>query len=248
VLELLVVARHRTRYTGAMPRPTRCRVLAHRGASRQAPENSLSAFRRAVELGADGVELDVHASADGALVVHHDAVIPGVGAIPDLPASAVLRHRLANGEPVPLLEQALEAVGPREVWVEVKTPPPQRDGRLMAALREGPRGAVYGIHSFDHRIVGRLGEAVPDLWRGVLLSSYLADPVAALTAVGATVLWQEWPLIDALLVGLIHAAGFELVAWTTDDPATCRRLVALGVDAICGNEPDRIRAALTNGD
>jgi glycerophosphoryl diester phosphodiesterase len=223
---------------------SRCRVLAHRGASVDATENSLAAFRRAVELEADGVELDVHASADGTLVVHHDPVIPGLGHIADLSARSVLAYRLPNGEPVPSLERALDAIGAREVWIEVKSLPPRFDQRLVAALRAGPPGGTYGIHSFDHRIIARLGRAAPGLRRGVLLSSYLADPVAALAAVGASVLWQEWHLIDVDQVDRIHAAGYELIAWTVDEAAACRQLAAWGVDALCGNRPDRIRAAL----
>ena len=74
------------------------RVIGHRGASGHALENSPAAFRKAVELGADSVELDIHATADGVLLVHHDAHVNGVGVIADLPAAAFAGHRLPNGE------------------------------------------------------------------------------------------------------------------------------------------------------
>jgi glycerophosphoryl diester phosphodiesterase len=220
------------------------RVLAHRGASGHATENSLAAFRRAVELGADGAELDVHASRDGAILVHHDPDLPGLGPIRELSAAGARRYRLANGEPVPLLAEALETLRGLEVWVEVKGLAPAHDRCLLEVLDAGPEPARYGVHSFDHRIVERLGHARPGLRRGALLASYLRDTVGALRSTGATALWQEWHLIDNALLREVHEAGLELIAWTVDEPAACRRLAAAGVDALCGNWPDRIRAAL----
>jgi glycerophosphoryl diester phosphodiesterase len=220
------------------------RIIAHRGASGHAYENSLSAFRRAVELNADGVELDVHASRDGALLVHHDPHVSGIGSIGQLPASAFREYRLPNGEPIPTLTEALAQLPGLEVWVEVKTLPPGCDERLLTVLDNGPSPGRYGVHSFDHRIIARLGERRPELRRGVLMASYLLDTSWVLRAAGADTLWMETHLIDDELVRDLHADGFELIAWTADEAGEIRRLSALGVDAICGNYPDRIRAAL----
>jgi glycerophosphoryl diester phosphodiesterase len=220
------------------------RVIAHRGASSREPENSLAAFRRAVALGADGVELDLHSTADGALVVHHDFEIRGRGPIGLLPASVVRRYRLANGEPVPLLEEALAAIGGHDVWVEVKSLSSAFDGVLLAALRSGPAPDRYAVHGFDHRIVARLGAADRALRTGVLATSYPLDPVAPVLAAGAAALWQEHHLIDRELVERLHARARALIAWTVDAPDDVARLAALGVDGICGNDPERIRSAL----
>ncbi|MBI2615573.1 MAG: hypothetical protein HYW52_07870 [Gemmatimonadetes bacterium] len=81
-------------------------VIAHRGASGYEHENSLAAFRAAVRIGADGIELDIHDTADGAIIVHHDPLVDG-RPIRELPGALVSRHRLPNGEPVPTLGQAL---------------------------------------------------------------------------------------------------------------------------------------------
>ena len=224
-----------------MPRP---QVIAHRGASGYEYENSLAAFRRAVMLDADGVELDVHATRDGRLVVHHDPALPGLGPIRALELVTLRQARLPNGEPVAVLSEVLELVGDRDVWVEVKALDPACDAALLATLAAGPAPHRYAVHSFDHRLVGRLGQAQPTLRRGVLLSSYLADPVSAMRAVGASTLWQEWHFIDEELVRTIRAAGLALVAWTVNELADLRRLARLGVDGLCGNYPDRIRVAI----
>jgi len=222
----------------------RPRVIAHRGASEQACENSIAAFRRAVELGADAVELDVHATADGALLVHHDPEVRGIGMIGELPAEAFAGHQLPNGEAIPTLAQALRTLEGLDVWVELKTLPAAGDVPLLTTLDGGPTPDRYAVHAFDHRIIARLGEQRPDLRRGVLLASYLLDTLSVVHGAGADTLWMETHLIDDELVRDLHDDGVQLIAWTANDEREIRRLIGLGVDGICGNSPERIRAAI----
>ena len=224
-----------------MRRPS---VIAHRGASGYEYENSRAAFRRAVMLDADGVELDVHATRDGGIVVHHDPDIPGIGSIAQLSLSEARQVRLKNDEPMPMLAEILELVGDRDVWVEVKSLPATYDAALLAILDKGPAPKRYAIHSFDHRIVFRLGECRPGLKRGILLSAYLRDPVAVMRTAGATVLWQEWQQVDQELVNRVHEAGGIVIAWTVNELGDLDRMARLGVDGLCGNYPDRIRVAI----
>jgi glycerophosphoryl diester phosphodiesterase len=214
-------------------------VIAHRGASSIELENSLAAFRAAAPQGADGVELDVHATADGELIVHHDETVGGAH-IAQSTAHTIAALRLQNGEPVPTLSQALGAVAPRlQVFIEVKTLDPRWDARLFETMDGGPNPAGYAVHSFDHRIVRRLSDKRPGLRCGVLSSSYPVRPLAALKDAGASILWQERTVADAMLVRMLHDAGMSLFVWTVDDPADLARFVALGVDGICTNVPAR---------
>lgn len=224
-----------------MRRPS---VIAHRGASGYEYENSRAAFRRAVMLDADGVELDVHATRDGGIIVHHDPEIPGAGPIAELSLAEARRLHIPNGESLPLLAEILDLVGDRDVWVEVKSLAPAYDGMLLAILDQGPAPQRYAIHSFDHRIVHRLGEAQPNLRRGILLSANLCDPVGVMREVGATTLWQEWQQVDQELVTQVHEAGCAVIAWTVNEIGDLDRMVRLGVDGLCGNYPDRIRVAI----
>ena len=220
-------------------------VIAHRGASAREVENSLAAFRAAAALAADGVELDIHATADGALIVHHDEKIGRVHHIPYLTAKRVRELRLANGEPIPTLADALEAVGPRlQAFVEVKSLAPQFDDRLFDALAAGPNPSGYAVHGFDHRIVRRLGLERPGLRCGVLSSSYPVRPLAPLEDAGATILWQERQLVDQTLVDALHGAAMHIFVWTVDDPMEMRRLLGFGVDGVCTNRPDVGRHAV----
>lgn len=218
-------------------------VIAHRGASSIELENSLAAFRAAAPQGADGVELDVHATADGELIVHHDETIDGAH-IAQSTAAAIGELRLKNGEPVPTLTQALAAIPlPLQVFVEVKSLPPRWDERFFATLDRGPNPKGYAVHSFDHRIVRRLGQQRPGLPCGVLTSAYAVRPVSALEDAGASILWQERNVTDEALVGTVHAVpgGARVFVWTVDEPAELARFAAWGVDGLCTNFPARAR-------
>jgi glycerophosphoryl diester phosphodiesterase len=215
-------------------------VIAHRGASGYEFENSPAAFREAAARGVDGVELDVHATADGGLVVHHDPVFTGGRPLETFTLAEATTTLLPNGEPMPTLAGALDLIGDREVWIEVKALPQASDAALLAVLDAGPFPARYAVHGFDHRIIARLGRLRPRLALGALLVARVADPVAVLRAAGATTLWQDWTMIDQELVDVVHGADARLIAWTVNDHAVATRLARMGVDGLCGNYPDRI--------
>jgi glycerophosphoryl diester phosphodiesterase len=107
-----------------MRRPS---VIAHRGASGYEYENSRAAFRRAVMLDADGIELDIHTTSDGGIVVHHDPDVPGFGAIAEMTMAQARQARIRNGESLPFLSEVLELLDGRDVYVEVKGLPPAHD-------------------------------------------------------------------------------------------------------------------------
>ena len=218
-------------------------MIAHRGASGYAFENSPAAFREAVARGVDGVELDVHSTADGGLVVHHDPVLTGGRPLDTLTMAEATGSLLSNGEQVPSLATALTIIGNRDVWIEVKSLPRAYDDALLAALDGGPFPARYAVHSFDHRITARLAAVRPSLALGALLSARVVDPVSVLRNAKAATLWQEWTMIDQDLVNVVHAAHARVIAWTVNDQAAAGRLSRMGVDGLCGNFPDRLAVA-----
>lgn len=234
-------------------RPHRPLIVGHRGAPRVHMENTLPGFARALADGAAGVELDVHATRDGVVVVHHDPVPRARHAdgsaeprpIAALTAAEVAALRYPDGSAIPTLDELLALVGPRATaFVELKGR--DVDAPALAALARHP-ATPAAVHGFDHRAVRRAGLARPGLRCGVLLSSYLVDPAAALAAAGALDLWQEWEWIDQALVDAVHGAGGRVIAWTVNRPADVRALAALGVDAICTDVPDVARDALAGG-
>lgn len=220
-------------------------VIAHRGASAVEPENSLAAFRRAFALGSDAVELDVHTTADGEMVVVHDADLDGQP-ICTLPSALVSRHRLPNGEPVPTLAAALDVVTLHGLaFIEIKGLPPDADERLLALIDACPAPERCQVHAFDHALIRRLTTRRPALEAGILSESYAVEPAFDVTSAGAVALWQRADLVDAPLAARVREAGYALYAWTVDQPEQMRRLVRDGVDGICTNRPDVAREVIT---
>ena len=215
-------------------------VIAHRGASSIELENSLAAFRAAPGQGADGVELDVHATLDGEIVVLHDPSIMGLP-IAQARMRDLSQLRLRNGEPLPTLAQALQVLGTLKVFVEVKVLDPRWDERLLDTLGGGPNPSGYAVHSFASHVVRRLREQRPDLPTGVLSEVTTRNPKQTLDDATAQTLWQERSTLDENLVRTVHKLGSSIIAWTVDNPTDMERLVGWGVDGICTNHPERAR-------
>jgi glycerophosphoryl diester phosphodiesterase len=227
-------------------------VLAHRGANREAPENTVAAFRRAVGLGADGVELDVHRTADGGLVVHHDAATPaGVFAEMTVP-------EITGALPsVPRLDDALDVCRGLLVNVEIKNSP--RDAaydpseRAAALLVEllGARGGEDRVlvSSFNLQTIDRVHALAPGLPTALLTVGL--DPLASLERVTERGHRALHPDVHSLAgdagahaVSAAHERGVEVNVWTVNDPDEIRRLAALGVDAVITDVPDLALVAL----
>jgi len=225
-------------------------IIAHRGVPREARENTLASFRLALSQAADGIELDVHSTQDGVIVVHHDPVVrvvdamgvPRACAIVELNAATVLDPALPDGGRLPTLESVLEMVQSQAaVYVEAKATGIAEG--LVACFDRYPQVRI-AVHSFDHRIpvmVRRLRSNIPI---GVLSSSYPISLTSFLSGARPDAYWQSAELIDADLVREAHACGCRVIAWTVNDPDHARALIALGVDGLCTDIPGALRAAL----
>ena len=223
-------------------------VIAHRGASAQCRENTLEAFAAAVRLGADGVELDVRRSGDGALVVHHDATLPTGELISNL------RREEIPGW-VPNLDEALDACAGLFVNIEVKNAPNEADydpaERVAAAVArlvvDAARQARTVVSSFSLAAIDAVRAAdasVPTAW--LTLPGY-DQAAAAQTAVqrGHVGLNPHHVAVTPEVVEAVHAAGLALSTWTVDDPDRIRELAVWGVDSVITNVPDIALTALS---
>jgi glycerophosphoryl diester phosphodiesterase len=207
--------------------------IAHRGVPRRAPENTLPSFALALELGADGLELDVHATRDGVVVVHHDATLRAGPAIAQLTFAELRRHAAAPGVPIPTLLELCEMVGGRaELFVEIKG---ANIEELVVAALAGYEGPV-AIHSFDHAMIQRLHESRVPYPLGVLFEEGTSGAAAAMDDFGASDVWPHYPLVDAELIETVHARGGRVIPWTVNDPTVAFTLAGLGVDALCGDD------------
>ncbi|HJP61278.1 MAG TPA: glycerophosphodiester phosphodiesterase, partial [Gemmatimonadaceae bacterium] len=188
----------------------------------------------AIELGADAIELDVHGTLDGVLVVHHDADVNAPGElrrrILDLSYEELRDYRLAGDIEIPTLPDVLSEIGDSAfLYVEVKAP--NLEAIVTRAIRES--NARCAVHSFDHRIVKTVQTIFPAIRTGVLEVSRHLDPTSALLTTGAMDLWQEVGFIDEALVTRVHAINARVIAWTANDADQWETLRRIGVDGIC---------------
>lgn len=219
-------------------------AISHRGSHDAHPENTVAAVLAAVQEQADGIEIDVHATRDGVVVVHHDFFPRGKTGDRRLAARPIADLSFAElqtfdlgGERIPSLADLLAALGDRaRLYVEIKGRGCEE--QLAAALPPG--AAKVAVHGFDHRSIRRMAALVPDLRRGVLQGSYMVDNCAALSSASATDLWQHFELIDAELVREVHDCGARVIAWTANEEREWERLSEAGVDAICTDHAARL--------
>lgn len=211
--------------------------IAHRGAKREFPENTLPAFRRAFERGADAVELDVHATSDGIVVVHHDPSTRGSPlngrSIAESLWDDVRRVDLGSGVGIPRLIDVLDAVSSTgTVYVEIKGADIER--AVADVIRQS--SAQCAVHSFNHGAIARMREVAPEIPRGILFDEVTPDVKRIMHATDARDVWPHWSLIDASLVSTIHDAGGRVIAWTVNDSSVAQRLIDIGVDGLCSDD------------
>jgi glycerophosphoryl diester phosphodiesterase len=215
------------------------KILGHRGASSEVHENTLEAFLRAGELGADGVELDVRRTADAAMVVHHDATLPDGRAIVELAEFGLPLY-------IPNLRAALEACGSMYVNIEIKNVPIDPDWDPDETVAAGVVDLVQQMRMAERVIVSSFGMGAIDAVRArdaSIATAWLTvpnyDQLRAIdTAVerGHRALHPYFSVVTEELVRVAHDNGLLLNTWTVDDPEDMRRMHDLGVDALVTND------------
>jgi glycerophosphoryl diester phosphodiesterase len=217
----------------SLPMPTSPLRIAHRGMPRLARENTLPSFELAMDAGADGLELDVHATADGAVVVHHDHELAAGPRIDSLTLAELRRHEAAPGVPIPTLEELCALVKGRvTLFVELKGAGIEREVLEVLAGYEGP----VAVHSFDHAMIRRAARLNPEIRLGILFDEAPLKVARSMAETGALDVWPQWRLATEELVTTVHEMGGRVIPWTVNDPAEAQILAALGVDGLCGDD------------
>jgi glycerophosphoryl diester phosphodiesterase len=221
-------------------------ILGHRGASGEAPENTLRAFALAAEQGADGVELDVQPSADGALVIMHDDTVDrttnGRGRVADLTYAALAALDAGAGEPVPTLEEALTLARGR-LFVDIEIKDPGVEPAVAALVDRLGMADEVAISSFYPASLAAMRATAPHLRRWLLSGEWSPVVLQVALDLGAVGVAPHHRHIDAALVEAARARGLAVVAWTVNAPADIERLLALGLDALITDYPARALAA-----
>ncbi|RQM63761.1 glycerophosphodiester phosphodiesterase [Aeromonas hydrophila] len=229
-------------------------IIAHRGASGLAPENTLKAIRLALALGAQAIEIDVQL-ADGELWVFHDRRLErctdGSGVLTAQSRAYLASLDAGEGEGIPTLWQVMEAIaGQAELHIELKGSQTADEvarltRRAEAELGFGPTQWV--VSSFHHPELARFAALRPDIRLGALTSTIPLSLAKFAAELGAWSLNCDVDFVDQALVQDAHDRGLKVLVYTVDEPADQAMLAAIGVDGIFTNRPDRFLPPTKNG-
>ena len=227
-------------------------AFAHRGGASEAPENTLPAFERAVELGYTYLETDVHVTADGVLVAFHDTDLsrtcgrPGI--ITELPWAEVSTARVEGREPIPLMEDLLEAFPDARFNIDCKSN--AAVNALVSVIKRTNSRQRVCVSAFDDRRLIRLRNALgPRVCTGLGPAQVASLRLLGRTAGGGgaaqvPVRQGRVTLVDERFVRGAHRRGIQVHVWTIDDATEMRRLLDIGVDGLMTDRPIVLRDVL----
>lgn len=235
-------------------------VYAHRGASGVCPENTMAAFRKAVELGAGGIETDVQMTSDGVLVLCHDEKVDrttnGRGLLASMNWSEVQALDAGSwfapqfaGERIPTLEQLLDLVVESGIMLNIEIKSglviyPGIEAKAIELVRRAGLGERVIFSSANHFSLVECKRHAPEIRTGILYIEGLVDPWLYAKHIGANALHPLYHGVRPELVTGAHAAGLAVNTWTVDDPKAISYMAQCGVDGIITNYPDRVLEVL----
>jgi glycerophosphoryl diester phosphodiesterase len=219
-------------------------------------ENTMASFERALALGADWIELDVHLSRDEALIVIHDETLDrttnGRGLVREHSLAELGALDAGGGQHIPTLDEVLAWAREREtiVDIEIKNAPvyyPGIEQKVVAAVSAAGMTDNVIVISFDHGAARRVHQLEPRIATGVLYGCRPTDGGVGLArAAGADAVLPHWAYVTREDVEAAHAAGLTVAPWATSDAEVMRQLIDDGVDSIGTNHPDILRDVLVS--
>jgi glycerophosphoryl diester phosphodiesterase len=253
--------------------PRLLEVHAHRGGAGLAPENTLAAFRKGLELGVDALEMDLHVSRDGELIVIHDETLDrttdGRGHIADFTLEELKRRDAGakfspafRGERIPTLREVIalvKASGDARIRLDLEIKfgegqegkPEDFEERVLEVLRQSGFVERVNVISFHHPSLVKMKALEPKIRTGLLAGGRQppGDPVALLRRYRADYYSPGFRLVTSEAVAALHRAGIPIVPWTVNEEGEMRRLMALGIgafpgDGIATDFPDRLVSLL----
>ncbi|WP_137168265.1 glycerophosphodiester phosphodiesterase [Salinimonas lutimaris] len=220
-------------------------VIAHRGASQQAPENTLSAFSLALQQGAHGIELDTYQLEDQQVVIHDrflHRTTNGQGKVTEASVAYLRSLDAGDGKPVPLLSEVMQLLPDNIICnVEIKhlTDAKAWLASLDAAMQHSalrPENLI--VSSFNHTWLQDIKVLRPDIQIGALTASYPVNGADFASLLDAYAMHIDMDIVDEDIVRLAHREGLKVLVYTVDDPQDMHKLKSWGVDGIFTNLPE----------
>ncbi len=238
----------------------KCRNYAHRGFSGAYPENTMLAFEQALKAGCEGIEFDVHLSRDGEVVILHDETVDRTshqsGTVKDMTYAELqqvdVSYRFGGQygvQRIPTLREYFELVQERDIVtnLELKTGVYEYPG-IEAAVYEQIRAyhmeKKVVISSFNHHSVLRMKALAPELACGFLSDTWILDVGDYVESYGVEAYHPEFHMLTVKALADLKAHSIQINTWTVNQPEDIRHMIALGVDGIISNYPDRVAELL----
>ncbi len=222
------------------------KLMGHRGAREEKPENTMAGFKHIASLGLKAAELDIHLSADGHIMVFHDETLDrttnGSGLLKDKTLVELKKLDAGSGEQIPTLKEVLEYLLPLDFEVQVEIKDPEVVGPLLSYL-ETLSSKDYSqliIISFDHRTIYKVKNQIPNIRTTAILYGYPLDPCSIVKAARADGLSINIEFIDAELVTKLKKENYLLTTWNANNKKQWEDIKDLGIDYICTDAPTEI--------
>ena len=214
-------------------------IMGHRGAAALEPENTLLSIRKAMEIGVDAVEIDVHLSKDKEIVVIHDSTLDrttnGTGPVSNYTLSELKKYDAGKGETIPTLQQVMELTD-KKVSLVIELKEKDTEKIVVEQIKKNKLEDNVYVISFWHRLVKNVKKMDSSIKTGVLLVGCPVDTSIA-DRISADVLVMKYTFVDAEFVELSHNNGLKVFIWNIDDPNLVKPFADMGVDGIGSNNP-----------
>jgi glycerophosphoryl diester phosphodiesterase len=219
-------------------------IVGHRGAAGYEPENTLLSFQKAIEIGVDWIELDVHRSSDGHLMVIHDDTVDrttnGHGKVSEMTLAELKKLDAGKGQQIPALQEVIDlARGKVKTIIEIKQAGTEVD--VMDAVERNDLVNAAMVASFHTYSIRRIKELSPRIMTAAIVSRLPIDFKALALDVMADSIFMRKDIVSQAIVDEAHKNGFTINVWNEDTPEEIRKYAAMGPDMMSSNYPDRLK-------
>jgi glycerophosphoryl diester phosphodiesterase len=217
------------------------KYIGHRGARGEKPENTLLGIRHALELGLDGIEIDIHLSQDGELIVIHDETLDrttnGKGLVNKYSVEKLKTFDAGSGEKIPTLSEVIDLMKEfdKELFIEMKAPGAEE--KILKLIKEKKFSDLSILKAFNHRLILNFKNLAPNIRAQVLMDSLPIDPVSIIKSAKADGISVNTKMLDKTLVDQCHQAGFFVTTWNANTKEDLLKFTEMKVDYVCTDFP-----------
>ncbi|MFW9831929.1 MAG: glycerophosphodiester phosphodiesterase, partial [Candidatus Thorarchaeota archaeon] len=227
------------------------RVIGHRGLGKGPLENTVEGVRKAIDLGVDGIEIDVLGSRDGAVVVFHDFMVDektnGKGAVSGLTLEELQRLDLGNGLKIPTLKELIELVQSiAELCVMIEIKSENIEELVLDEIYDGKIVEQVIISSYHYSVLEKIRDLDKIIPTGLIFKQPLVDPFRLARSLGCSILAPQFQLISPNFVKKSRQVGLDIYPWAVNEKEDVEKMIAMGLEVLITDEVQRVQQLLNS--